>query len=871
MAAQDRPSYRTLGYSSKAFRKTRFELYDLQEVTDCCNYAGVDIAHNNMMRALRKTMLSEGTEKANGLYKIPVKSTMPECGVGRYTPKVPGCTVTVVGWDPDENPIFQGRGTYIATMAPMLLEYRSHVSSKRLIDIDFDNCHPRVAKQEFASCGLESPILDTYIADKNAWRDGFARDLGVSSKAMKTLLIKTMNEGSIKKWCADQNVPVSAVPSQIFEFKREMIANRDVVLEQKYSEFRDQQLRKGKTMRSIWASVLQDIERRLMECCVLYFEKNKFVVPAHIYDGFTVKAPSVPEEMLEQAAAYAESEVGIRMKLEIKPWASTPIAFVSKDLIELTDLYDEAVETPQEYQLLSLECKPNAKHFDPLKAAGLLNDIVCVDVNAKDFFVCRQGIWKPMNVSAVAGVVRQRMQSLDVELADCWTSPRHMEDFIGCVQVDMYDSKFMERLDVLPRGRLPFANGMYNALDDSFTPGFKPEDMVTKHMSYDYDADSDVSPWVEYYTMMFPHEDRRRFVSWFMGRALYHRASPKFFLMMVDIAMAEVDKLLREGNTGKSKMLDRFIEVFDIFTLGRQKDAWCVNKNKNPNAHRANEFADRGSLLKCQDETSKHSQLDMELIRSDAGGDTTAKSSLRNASANDMASFVPIFSPVLIANGKQISAALQAADVDSDDGAKDRLAIIKLEARFLKPSKYGQAMSKKLPNVFPSSESYIKSLQGKQSGHAKYLAQCYREFIAAGGDDTWELPDCVVSDLSLLLKPSDECTEEIKEYLAEKCAATDLIVTSSENPISTAVANAVMSLRELKANVRQHLSTLSHIPKNILREKEFEKRILAALVDIFPACKFEERWKYYELDAENNIVRSELRGKILGVTWNDTV
>jgi hypothetical protein len=320
-----------------------------------------------------------------------------------------------------------------------------------------------------------------------------------------------------------------------------------------------------------------------------------------------------------------------------------------------------------------------------------------------------------------------------------------------------------------------------------------------------------------------------------------------------------------EGNSGKSWMLDALLQVLGDMCNGRQKDLWAVNRNAGPNAHRANEGADAGSLLRCQDEISKDSQLDMAKIRADAAGSTIAATSMRNAGAAAMTKFIPKASNMMVANSKQLKAAFQAAGLEDDDGNMERILVVVIEPRFLKPAKLAEALEKGVPHVHPQDETIAQKFIDYRSDHAHYLAEMFREFP---GDSKWERPEICEQDLLEMMKVDDLCQDAIRDVLGK--TVMNIPIPSKGATISLEEYERHMSLSDVKALVKREIAGNraydKYVAKKDVSGKQFERRILQVLKEMFED-KFvlEEKWQPYVRDDAGDVKQRCARNVLVGV------
>ena len=833
--------YNQYGYSSQKFAKTRYQYFDRAGLVKAVNSNHFDKITEDMIRELILQLNSHPKRKLrNGKIGLPVKSVMMKGG-GRYICKVDGHKgKSVIGWTPDKMPILDNaKGACCMTFGPMPSVIRAVVASD-MIDFDIANCHPEVTAALFSRHGIEHPILDDFTANREKWYEVIMTQCNVSRNAAKQLMLCMHNDGNVPHWCRKNSVDMCDMPSSVVEYKNEILAGRNVLL--KLPEYANVihfvKVDKKNPERSAFSIILQDWERRLMEMFVLCAEHSGHTVDAHIYDGFmTLLDEDVHEVLQHQIPKWCSSihaAVGIRVDLKYKPWIEYDVS-IFDDVSEEFDSYPDDVEQDEDI-ICPGDIKPSRLLFEPLKSAGVLDNIVCVDMDQNNFYVCNtNSLWSLCGLNTVQNTIIERLATCGRGCNERLMVASFVTKTIKGCRGAMFDKLFPDKLDKFPPGFVPFDNGIYNANTDVLSEGFRPEDYVTKTMGYDWaPTEEGLLFWEEVYARLLPHDQRRITMIMFYARAMFGNAAQKFFLIVVDMA-----REFLEGNSGKSWFVDAIILVFGNFINGRQTDIWVVNKNANPNAHKANELADRDSKIRIQDEIGEHDRLDGNKIRQDACGATKTKTSARGCSAAEMTAYTKRYSNALVGNAKEVGNALQAMDINSQDGTLERLLVINFESRFLKPSRLAEAQEQGVQNVFPQDATVMDKYEEHKASHAAFLAKWYREYP---GDDKFERPQICTDDLKFLLKPDDDCTAAIADLInrwVERCDPPPTgVLTRNQFDTPLHVPKLVEKIREDIAKNKAKIVTARQ-----LKGKQFEQRVLDGLKDKFGDVVVEDTFR----------------------------
>ncbi len=364
-------TYKVLGDTSNWFLKERTEWYDLEDVTRCCNYSlGVPKEINDMMRALRAKLVDKlnGNRKTmehfDGRQLVGVVVASKKARFGRYTTAHKGHKGRmIVGWDGDKPRFSREPGAvYPYNLSPMTKVYRHHIQRRLYHDVDVVNCHPSVALQLFEQNGLVSPMLGSYVTQRDVWLRRLQEVTKQSKEAVKDLVLAVMNGGCETHW-ASEYYYTGPMPKEITELRQEVTRNRDALLKMEpYSEVLNWVSNGGvkeSPERSAFAILLQDCERRIMECVVIAAQKEGWKVPAHVHDGLMLLKRlgiKLDDAKLGAWCEYVHAKTGFHIRLAVKlPPAEDALASVDgTELLPQSELYpgeecgstDAAPKTP---------------------------------------------------------------------------------------------------------------------------------------------------------------------------------------------------------------------------------------------------------------------------------------------------------------------------------------------------------------------------------------------------------------------------------------------------------------------------------------------------------------------------------------------
>lgn len=255
----------------------------------------------------------------------------------------------------------------------MKRDVRGHLAYRIYRDIDIVNCHPVIALQLFLKHGFACPVLAEYVLMRDVKLESIVNETGCSKSDAKDLMLAAANGGKVSSWAAKHGIDASSIPEWVFDFAREMTMNRVKLL--KTEEYKQTlqiavSEKKENPERSAFAWILQDWERRIMECCVIYAEHiDKFSVDVIIHDGWMVRVDGrvLAQDTLRRWADFAHEQTGIRISLDEKPMTAWD---------QLASLPSDAVKK-QVADMLSRVSRIVSEYFDeidPRNAAGIESD-----------------------------------------------------------------------------------------------------------------------------------------------------------------------------------------------------------------------------------------------------------------------------------------------------------------------------------------------------------------------------------------------------------------------------------------------------------------------------------------------------------------
>jgi hypothetical protein len=409
----------------------------------------------------------------------------------------------------------------------------------------------------------------------------------------------------------------------------------------------------------------------------------------------------------------------------------------------------------------------------------------------------------------------------------------------------MKDKDFLEKLDNVPAGYLPFTNGLLDAITKEFRP-FQIDDYVCTTVGYEYiakvdftkDDQSEYDFYKDMYEKTFPNKNLRDFQLRFVGNALMGTPEKAFLL--------SIDEEGRSGNNNKSGIMDCTIACFGDFCMGKQKNLWNMNRAQGQNSHQANEVCNRHSKLMCQDETDEDVKLDYGKMRDDTAG-ASGKRAARNAGADKLTKFTPKYSCWLSTN---INAFPRDPRALKNEGLIDRVLPVTYESRFYRTQKeLDTAINvRKEKNAYLSggNDFKLRALKGTKY-HVHFFIDGYEDFCKRGGLD---VPAEIINARSKVLCMTDDCQVALEQFIDECFSPYNNKIGASLSlmkcgSIPKFEFDAVKTLTDVMGDFKAYAKMKGVPPKQLDKLRD---RMLPSLKEV-PNLHIEDRWQPYVMIA----------------------
>ena len=245
---------------------------------------------------------------------VAVEYTDP--GIGRLS-------VQVVGLKKDETSITQtqpGDGGN---------PFKATICNRWYQDVDMVNAHPVLLLQLCQHQGIEMPMLQQYIAD----RDSLIASTGLPKWVFKKLVFSTvmynlsdLTVAQLEAKAIEAGAP--CMPPLLLQMRTELLAAVDRLLEA-HPEYYEHAVLKKKDKGGLeyfnlkgtaLAYIVQTAEKKALMGLYKYFQKAGVTVGALVYDGLHAEMSGPHPIHLTEAPKFIKKETGFDVTLSYKPW-----------------------------------------------------------------------------------------------------------------------------------------------------------------------------------------------------------------------------------------------------------------------------------------------------------------------------------------------------------------------------------------------------------------------------------------------------------------------------------------------------------------------------------------------------------------------
>ncbi len=475
------------------------------------------------------------------------------------------------------------------TGSSMFAEIRNLLYGDLYADVDFVNCHPVITLRLFKYFNMPCDMTQEYIDYRDEVLRNIIERAGGPTKLnrfeAKELLLRIFYGGKVESWCKDHGTLIDDY-QEYQELKNEVRTNIVSILNNRTLQFlgivphdilhwaegrRDSEKDTRDKYSKAWAYFCQEIERRCLDVLVRAAVRDGFIVGSKIYDGVhLMKHGKSPFELKTEIEGHIpdwslaiRNETGIIMSITVKDMDQdlSLLERGTEPVPELHPVINDAYAADLFFKLLGNKVKKHCGTmylFDETNGLWIQNDS-----KDKVLFGAAKRYQKELLIQEILvdkegkQVVRKHDYggvAVKTRAMLCYTS--------GLVQ----ETYFLHNLDS-SKGKLLWADGIYDFVTDTFTPGFNPDIIFINRINRPYPKDRSSQELIDYVrNLLFVKpfdtmkEDRNNSI--LVGKYLLESVARSIY---GDYYCKKFNFCIGDANSGKGLLVDALKACFNTY------------------------------------------------------------------------------------------------------------------------------------------------------------------------------------------------------------------------------------------------------------------------------------------------------------------
>jgi len=345
---------------------------------------------------------------------------------------------------------------------------RACLAEKYYWDIDLANAHPCIIQNYCKQNGLACPVLDKFIIERKQILEDICTKHKRERWWAKEECIKVFNGGASMV----HDILLELMP-EIENIRNFVVLKEPEVKKIALSIHKDERKADITTL----SLVFQDITRKLLSCISDFMKTKDRSLEVRIHDGGFVRKleneDAFPQVLLRECEVYVLDKMNYNIQLEVKPLEHTFKFHKDK-------FTSQFVKEPS-----SIEDGDAAKIF-----VNLLGDKIKKKNNEVYYFSDDNGMWENTDEAFRDAVVRHKdkliwhyFNSLNMKCYINYASnERNVSAMKKWVSTYVVKDNFFKDTHDNDIGKFLFADGIYDMVTNTFTPGFDPNIVFTKRI-----------------------------------------------------------------------------------------------------------------------------------------------------------------------------------------------------------------------------------------------------------------------------------------------------------------------------------------------------------------------------------------------------
>ena len=456
-------------------------------------------------------------------------------------------------------------------------------------DVDFVNCHPVITLRLFKYFNMPCDMTEEYVDNRELVLQDLIQRAGgeayLNRFEAKELPLRIFYGGKVETWCKDHGTLIDNY-EEYQELKKEVRSNIVSILNNRTLQFlgiiphdilqwaegrRDSEKDTRDKYSKAWAYFCQEIERRCLDVLVRTAVRDGFIIGSKIYDGVHLtKHGRTPSELKTEIETLISgwcvairNETGIIMGITVKDMEQdlSLLEIGEEPTPELHPVINDAYAADLFFKLLGNKVKKHCGTmylFDETTGLWIQND-----PKDKILFSAAKRYQKELHIQEVLVDKDGKQVVRKHDYGGSASKTRSMLCYTGGLVQETY---FLHNLDS-SKGKLLWADGIYDFATDTFTPGFDPDIIFINRINRSYPKERVSQDLIDYVrTLLFVKpfdtmkEDRSNSV--LVGKYLLESVARSIY---GDYYCKKFNFCIGDANSGKGLLVDALKACFNTY------------------------------------------------------------------------------------------------------------------------------------------------------------------------------------------------------------------------------------------------------------------------------------------------------------------
>lgn len=273
---------------------------------------------------------------------------------------------------------FADRGLSLQTFSKKI---RHTLVADTHLDIDITNCHPVILLQYCDNHNIDCDCIRDYVNNREERLQELMKVFHTDRNTVKELMISLLYLGKVSDYAIKNDLQgeANSFPAWLDTFEKEMknISGRfQQYNEVLFNKIKEQNITgKDSPIATTMSYVLGDIENKIIQHTVQFFNRNKYKVDTLCFDGILIRKKEIPDDLLKNLSDYCFEKENYRVQFEVKPMTfgldidkenKINAYTIKQDNMDMVQVANTTwIEKPEQLQVPSYD-KPNKEQQEEI-------------------------------------------------------------------------------------------------------------------------------------------------------------------------------------------------------------------------------------------------------------------------------------------------------------------------------------------------------------------------------------------------------------------------------------------------------------------------------------------------------------------------